>query len=129
MSVISKFSLYLAAILVIFPITVKAENLPQNIEPLLVALKNQYSNSAYGSLEQKEWNELYQTHYRCRQSDSCDLSLSEVQGILGFYGEKFRIYRNGDIQDWIWIDSKKHNRQIKATFVDGYLTKLKRVGF
>ena len=129
MSISSKYSFFLAVTLALYPAPVRVETPSQNIEPNLVTQNERYSDSAYGNLERKDWNELYHAHYRCRQFNSCSLSWYKVQSTLGFKGELTKVSSNGNVKHWTWIDRKRQRKKVKATFVGGYLTKLKGIGF
>ncbi|MEM7594766.1 MAG: hypothetical protein AAF383_25255 [Cyanobacteria bacterium P01_A01_bin.83] len=57
------------------------------------------------------------------------LDLGDVKRILGFSGQQTKTASNGRIEKWIWLDSDKCSRKIKASFRDGELIKVNSYGF
>jgi hypothetical protein len=54
-----------------------------------------------------------------------NLSLPKVRSILGFAGERVKVYQNGRTEEWIWIDGDNHQKRIEAVFFDCALISLK----
>jgi hypothetical protein len=93
--------------------------------------ENKFTRVAHGNLEPQDLYQL-KREYRNRAikiNTRDQLTLNDLQGILGFSGEQLKITNNGRVQHWIWIDSENCSRRIQAGFRDQELVQIKNYGF
>lgn len=76
----------------------------------------------------REWRETLSPCTRLAGTPSCarKLQLSQVQGLLGFSGE--RQSSHGTQERWVWRDCANPGNQVTAQFVNKELFRLGRVG-
>ncbi len=96
-----------------------------------LACEDKFSSAAYGSLEKTDMDRLKQKFLSVQKSpkSATPVYLGDMQVIFGFSGEQTKIASNGMIEDRIWIDRENCKRQVKASFMDRQLVKIKSYGF
>ncbi|HEY9769267.1 MAG TPA: hypothetical protein V6C71_12375 [Coleofasciculaceae cyanobacterium] len=95
------------------------------------ACEDKFTSAAFGSLEKSDLDRLKEKFLSVQRSlkFAVPVYLYDVQGILGFSGEQTKTASNGRIEDRIWIDRENCQRQVKASFRDRELVKIKIYGF
>lgn len=96
-----------------------------------IACIDKFSYAACGSLVKKDIDRLKQEFLTATRSIKSPkpVYLYDVQAMLGFPGEQTKTANNGSIEHRIWIDSDNSKRQVKASFMDQKLVKIKIYGF
>ena len=93
-----------------------------------IACKYSFS-SKFGYLDRSTYEEVKQEYYRRKQEqtfgfkDKVGMSISEVQGIIGFQGEYIS---NGT---WVWANIIDPREQIKVKVLGNQIVKLSKKGF
>jgi hypothetical protein len=95
------------------------------------ACEDKFTSAAFGSIERQHINQLKKKLISTQENfkDTVPVSLSDIQGILGFSGEQTKTASNNRVEHRIWIDRENCNRKIKASFNEGELVAMKIYGF
>jgi hypothetical protein len=95
------------------------------------ACEDKFTNDAFGYIEKQDIDNLKKQFVSTRGNikSAVPVYLHDVQGILGFSGEKTKTTNNGRIEHRIWIDRENCNRNVKASFIDRRLSHIKISGF
>lgn len=95
------------------------------------ACEDKFTYAAFGNLEKSDMDRLKKEFLSARSSPkhAVPVYLYDVQGILGFSGEQIKTASNGRIEHRIWVDRENCKRQVKASFMDRKLVKIKSYGF
>jgi len=93
--------------------------------------QDKFSYAAFGSLEKSDMDRLKQKFLTVRRSPkfATPVYLGDVQGILGFSGQQTKVTSNGKVEHRIWVDRNNCKRQVKGSFMDRKLVKIKSYGF
>lgn len=115
---------------VVSPLKVEAKKVC--IPPKFSNRLSNLSNSAYGELNQKEWQTLVMKNLKTKTGNLNNakrgMTLPETQLNLGFSGEKIKSACDGKAEYWVWID-RDNKKAVHIIFFGERINILKGIGF